>query len=146
MKTKNVQELVRKGNLKEALLIAGKFKRTFSISKEDLDIIQTGYECLVRPEFYKQLYKDYEARINKAYEVLERVYGEKEMNEREAKIKNQLDKLMEYIPRTTIHPHEVTEILGLEDVEDKNIVLNLIEEYKKEGKISNNAFGIYIEG
>lgn len=143
MKTEDVQKLVVEGKLEEALKIAGKFKRTFSISKEDLEIIRTGYECLIRKDFYKQLYNDIDKRIEKAKEVLVKVYGGKEMKERKEKIKLQLNRLFEYCHATTFYQEDLIEILGLESADDKNILLNILEEYANNNivdKISNNRY------
>lgn len=75
IKTDVVRNLVKEGNLEKALRIAGKFKREIGLTKEELNQIQLGYSCLNNPEFYKQLNKDVEKEISKAYKVLSEVYS-----------------------------------------------------------------------
>lgn len=147
MKTEEVQKLIREGKLKEALLIAGKFRRTFSgITNTELKQLQLGYGCLTNGNFYKQLNYNILLEIKEAEEILVKVYGGKDKMEREIKIKEQLDTLLEYIPRTTILAEEIITILGLTSADDKNILLNLIKDYINKGILEKNRFGIYNEG
>lgn len=75
VKTDVVRNLVKEQNFEKALRIAGKFKKQIGMTKEQLNQIQLGYSCLNNSDFYKQLGKNTEEEITKAYKVLEEVYG-----------------------------------------------------------------------
>lgn len=78
MKVERVKELVKEGKLDKALSIVKNFKREIGITKEELKQLKLSYECLTYPNFYKQLDKDIDLEIMRGYEILERVYGEKD--------------------------------------------------------------------
>lgn len=73
-KTDEVRNFVKDGQYEKALRIAGKFKKQIGLTKEELNQLQLGYECLNNSKFYKQLGKDTDKEIIKAYEVLKKVY------------------------------------------------------------------------
>lgn len=76
LKTDIVRNYVKEGDFEKALRIAGKFKREIGLTKEELSQIQLGYSCLINPTFYKQINKNAEKEIEKAYKILKKVYGE----------------------------------------------------------------------
>lgn len=73
-KSDKVRAAVAAGNFKKALRIAKDFR--IGISKEDLDAMKRGYECMATsPEFYKSIGFDVSECIEKGIEVLIRIYG-----------------------------------------------------------------------
>jgi len=70
-----VRRLVADKNYKKALLIAKDFR--LGISKVDLDAMQRGYECMVNPEFYRQIGIDPEIAAELGITTIERLYGQK---------------------------------------------------------------------
>lgn len=74
MITKNqmVRDYVSKGEYKKALQICKDWDYN---NPEHREILRLGYECLVHPDFYKQLGYDTEGRYQKAVEVLVEVYS-----------------------------------------------------------------------
>lgn len=144
MKTEEVKRLVMEGKLMEALLIAGKFKREFGLTKEELKAIQLGYSCIGNEDFYKQLGLDTEEKIKIACDILARVYGTKAKTEREEQIINQFKTFTEYFNNGTITMDALYNIFNLRSAEDKNILLNYINELKERKIIEPVMFGIYI--
>ena len=69
-----VREAVKKGNFKQALKIAKDFR--ISITKEDREKMSRAYECIVHPDFFKQIGIDIPSAINEGEEVVTRLYGE----------------------------------------------------------------------
>jgi len=57
------------GDFKKALHISKDFR--IGVSKEDRDRMALAYECLVRPDFYRQLGTDIEAAIDEGKAVFE---------------------------------------------------------------------------
>ena len=72
-KSDKVRRLVAEGRYKEALRIAKDFH--LGISKEDSDIMKRGYECMVWPDFYRQIGKMPSEISQKAIETVQRLYG-----------------------------------------------------------------------
>ena len=72
-KSKYVRELVAGGNYKEALRIVKGFR--LGISKEDSSKMCEAYECMVHPDFYRQLHKDTDQLIADGISVLNNLYG-----------------------------------------------------------------------
>lgn len=72
-KSDTVRRLVAAGNFKEALRIAKDFR--LGISKEDMDAMKTGYECMVYPDFYRQLGFNPAQIAQKGVEAIQRLYG-----------------------------------------------------------------------
>ena len=68
-----VRRLVRERDYRSALRIAKEFR--LGISKEDRDAMRLAYECMVSPEFYRQLDQDPKAGIECGVSVLVRLYG-----------------------------------------------------------------------
>ena len=74
METKNtkVRRLVSSGEYKEALQICKDWTYKDPSHRESLRL---GYECLMYPNFYKQLGKDPEKEYSRAIEVLKDEFG-----------------------------------------------------------------------
>lgn len=68
-KTEQVKQLINAGDLKGALAIAKTFK--LGLSKDEVATINRGYECLVRPAFYKQMGKNIEECVAAARVIVE---------------------------------------------------------------------------
>ena len=75
-KSDAVRRLVAAEKYKEALKIAKDFH--LSISKEDSDAMKRGYECMVWPDFYKEIGKNPSEISHMAIETVERLYGTKQ--------------------------------------------------------------------
>lgn len=75
METKNakVRRLVASREYKQALQICKDWDYSDPTHR---DILSRGYECLMYPEFYKQIGYDPNAEYDKAVSVLRAVYGE----------------------------------------------------------------------
>ena len=63
-----VREAVKKGNFKQALKIAKDFR--INITKEDREKMSRAYECIVHPDFFKQIGIDIPRAINEGEEVV----------------------------------------------------------------------------
>ncbi len=72
-KSDKVRKLVAQGEHKKALNLVRGFRLGFT--KQERDVLNRGYECLVNPNFYKALGYDLEACTNEAYELMVRVYA-----------------------------------------------------------------------
>lgn len=66
-KTELAREAFEQGNVKEALRIAKTFR--IGLTKADRDAIVRGYECMVHPQFYRDLGKTPENEIEKGVQV-----------------------------------------------------------------------------
>lgn len=75
-KSDKVRRLVRESRFKEALAIAKGFR--LGISKADVDAMTRGYECMVHPEFYRQIGFNPEEESRKGIEAVTRLYGKEE--------------------------------------------------------------------
>ena len=69
-----VREAVKKGDFKQALKIAKDFR--INITKEDREKMSRAYECIVHPNFFKQIGIDIQSAIIAGEEVVTRLYGE----------------------------------------------------------------------
>lgn len=63
-----VREAVKNGNFKQALKIAKDFR--INITKEDREKMSRAYECIVHPDFFKQIGIDIPSAINEGEEVV----------------------------------------------------------------------------
>ena len=72
-KTDIVREAVKDGEWKNALRIAKDFR--INVTKEQRDTMARAYECMVHPEFYKQIGTDISGAIAKGKEVVSCLYG-----------------------------------------------------------------------
>ncbi len=68
-----VREAVREGDFKKALRIAKGFRINITVS--DRDAMSSAYECIVHPEFYRQIGIDIPKAIADGKEVVSRLYG-----------------------------------------------------------------------
>lgn len=75
-KSDKVRRLVEENRFKEALAIAKGFR--IGISKADVDAMTRGYECMVHPEFYRQIGFDPAEESRKGIEAVTRLYGKEE--------------------------------------------------------------------
>lgn len=72
-KSDTVRRLVSEGDYKNALRIAKGFR--LGISKEDSDAMRRGYECIVHPDFYRQIGVDTHKAVEKAVEIVRKLYA-----------------------------------------------------------------------
>ena len=77
-KSDKVRRMVEEGRYKEALRIAKDFH--LGITHEDSDTMKRGYECMVWPDFYRELGKNPSEISQKAIETVQRLYGTKQSN------------------------------------------------------------------
>lgn len=73
-KSDKVRRLVAAGELKQALCLTRSFRLGFT--KQQRDVLNRGYECLVNPQFYKSLGYDLEACTQEAYKIVVEYYTE----------------------------------------------------------------------
>lgn len=72
-KTSQVKRLVAAGEYKLALQICKEWNYTNQTYRDKLRL---GYECLMYPEFYRQIGKDPESNYEEAVRILKIVYGD----------------------------------------------------------------------
>ena len=72
-KSDTVRRLVSEGDYKNALRIAKGFR--LGISKEDSDAMSRGYECIVHRDFYRQIGIDTQKAVEKAVEIVRKLYA-----------------------------------------------------------------------
>ncbi len=72
-KSDAVRRLVSEHKYKEALRIAKEFR--LGICKDDSESMKLGYECILYPDFYRQLGKDTDRIVQKGVETVIRLYG-----------------------------------------------------------------------
>ena len=75
-KSDTVREFVAQGEYKKALSIVKGFR--LGISREDISQMTRAYECMVRPEFYKQIGVEPDAAIAEGVKILIAHYGRTE--------------------------------------------------------------------
>lgn len=68
-----VREAVKAGEWRKALQIAKDFR--INVTKAQRDEMARAYECMVHPEFYKQIGTDIPGTIAKGKEVVNCLYG-----------------------------------------------------------------------
>lgn len=68
-----VREAVKAGEWKKALRIAKDFR--INVTKEQRDTMARAYECMVHPDFYRQIGTDIPGAIAKGKEVVACLYG-----------------------------------------------------------------------
>jgi hypothetical protein len=71
MKAQDVRNLIAQENYKAALRGAKDFR--IRVSKEQRSVMSRAYDCMVHPEFYRQIGKDIEGCIQAGVAVLEEV-------------------------------------------------------------------------
>lgn len=75
-KSDMVRQYVSDGDFKRALAIAKGFR--IGIAESDRGQMTRAYECMVHPDFYKELGTDVEDEIRKGIEIVKRIYGKEE--------------------------------------------------------------------
>ncbi len=73
-KTDIVKEAVKSGDLKKALRIAKDFR--INVTNEQRERMTRAYECIVHPEFYRQIGYDVMGTINLGEQTVTLLYGE----------------------------------------------------------------------
>lgn len=68
-----VREAVKAGEWKKALRIAKDFR--INVTKEQRDTMSRAYECMVHPEFYRQIGTDIPGAITEGKAVVRCLYG-----------------------------------------------------------------------
>lgn len=68
-----VRRLVEAGEYQKALGIAKDFR--LGINREERDAMRLAYECMVWPDFYRQIGKDVGREIKAGVEVMVMLYG-----------------------------------------------------------------------
>ena len=74
-KSDKVRRLTANGEYRKALQIAKEFR--LGTTKEDRDAMRLGYECMLYPEFFRQVGKDTRDAVRDGVAVLVRLYGRK---------------------------------------------------------------------
>lgn len=72
-KSDMVRDAVREGDFKKALKIAKGFR--INITAAERDKMSRAYECIVHPEFYRQIGTDISKAISEGKEIVIRLYG-----------------------------------------------------------------------
>ena len=68
-----VREAVREGDFKKALRIAKGFR--INVTALERERMSRAYECIIHPEFYRQIGTDIPKVISEGKEVVSRLYG-----------------------------------------------------------------------
>ena len=72
-KTELVRQAVAAGDFKKALRTAKSFR--INVSAEQRDAMTRAYECMVYPDFYRQIGTDIPNAIAKGVEIVKSLYG-----------------------------------------------------------------------
>lgn len=72
-KSDEVRRLVAAGEYRKALGIAKDFR--LGIGQEERNAMRLAYECMVWPDFYRQVGRDVEIEIKVGVAVLVKLYG-----------------------------------------------------------------------
>lgn len=73
-KTEMVREAIKVGDFKKALKLAKDFR--INVTKEQREAMTRAYECIVHPEFYRQIGTDISKSIESGKKTLVLLYGE----------------------------------------------------------------------
>lgn len=73
-KTEIVKEAIKAGDFKKALKLAKDFR--INVTKEQREAMARAYECIVHPEFYRQIGIDIEKSVESGKKTLVLLYGE----------------------------------------------------------------------
>lgn len=73
-KTEIVKEAIKAGDFKKALRIAKDFR--INVTKEQRERMTRAYECIVHPEFYRQIGFDVMETVNLGERTVALLYGE----------------------------------------------------------------------
>ena len=72
-KTELVRQAIATGDMKKALRTAKSFR--INVSAEQRDAMARAYECMLYPEFYRQIGTDIPNAIAKGVEIVKSLYG-----------------------------------------------------------------------
>lgn len=81
-KSDKVRRLVAEGDYKAALRLAKDFR--IGLTKAEGDAMKFAYECMVYPDFYRQVGRNIEQTIEQGVEVLKAHFAPVEMTENSA--------------------------------------------------------------
>ena len=73
-KTEIVKEAIKAGDFKKALKLAKDFR--INVTKEQREAMARAYECIVHPEFYRQIGIDIAKSVESGTKTLVLLYGE----------------------------------------------------------------------
>lgn len=73
-KTEIVKEAIKAGDFKKALKLAKDFR--INVTKEQREAMARAYECIVHPEFYRQIGIDIAKSVEAGKKTLVLLYGE----------------------------------------------------------------------
>ena len=73
-KTEIVKEAIKAGDFKKALKLAKDFR--INVTKEQREAMARAYECIVHPEFYRQIGIDISKSVESGKKTLVLLYGE----------------------------------------------------------------------
>lgn len=73
-KTEIVKEAIKAGDFKKALKLAKDFR--INVTKEQREAMARAYECIVHPEFYRQIGIDIVKSVESGKKTLVLLYGE----------------------------------------------------------------------
>lgn len=72
-KTDQVRQAIKDGELKKALRIAKNFR--LGITKEEQVSMSRAYECMIRPDFYRQLGYDTDNVVEHGCNIVRMMFG-----------------------------------------------------------------------
>ena len=72
-KTELVRQAVAEGDMKKALRIAKGFR--INVSAEQRDAMARAYECILYPDFYRQIGTNVHEAIDKGVNIVKSLYG-----------------------------------------------------------------------
>lgn len=67
--SQRARNLYQSGDLKGSLQIVSGWRPSKVVSKDQLKVMSLGYECLVRPDFYRSLGRDVNLCVSEAKAV-----------------------------------------------------------------------------
>lgn len=67
--SQRARDCAKNGDLKGALKIVSGWRPSEVVSKDQLKVMSLGYECLVRPDFYRSLGRDVDLCVSEAKKV-----------------------------------------------------------------------------
>ena len=73
-KTEILKEAIKAGDFKKALKLAKDFR--INVTKEQREAMARAYECIVHPEFYRQIGIDIAKPVESGKKTLVLLYGE----------------------------------------------------------------------
>lgn len=141
-----VREAVKAGEWKKALRIAKDFR--INVTKEQRDTMARAYECMVHPEFYRQIGTDIPGAIAKGKEVVAFLYStQKEKTHCGSSQVNVLQ--MVYDPEKSYYPDDFFDVSGngIKVMPEKDIIKSLEGAEKNTNfSVSNAGLDVYKSG